>query len=106
MILTIYAYKDNEIGRFRNPTIYDRDLESLIDELKVSLKGITKEQAAKLKGNSLYKLGTFDDKTGEIVFDMEFCFDVGPIASLMASLAEEKEEIKDVSVQSTQVQEN
>lgn len=98
--LSLYAYKDNQIGVFRNPLVYDRGLEDLKIELKTSLKDITQEAALKLAGNSLYFLGTFDTTSGEIVPANEFCFDVGPIAMEMAALAalnrEAMESVKDV----------
>ena len=51
MKLSLYAYKDNTIGVFRNPLVYDKDIDSLIIELKTSMKGITPEQAKKLSDN-------------------------------------------------------
>ena len=86
MKLSLYAYKDNTIGVFRNPLVYDKDIDSLIIELKTSMKGITPEQAKKLSDNSLYFLGSFDNRSGEIVPACDFCFDVGPIAKEMAAI--------------------
>lgn len=86
--LHLYSYKDNHVGAFRNPMVYDLSLEDLKKELKISLKGIKREAALKLADNALYCLGEFDQETGVITPCCEYCFDVGPIALEMAAMTE------------------
>lgn len=83
MKLRLLAYKDNRVGVFRNPFVYDKDNEELVIDLKSSFKNIKVEAAEQLKDNSLYELGVFDNHSGEIVPTNVFILDAYPIARSM-----------------------
>ena len=83
MKLRLLAYKDNRIGVFRNPFVYDKDNEELVIELKSSFKTAKAENVEQLKDNALYEVGTFDNHSGDIVPCCNFLFDVYPIAHSM-----------------------
>lgn len=98
MKLRLLAYKDNVIGVFRNPFVYDKDNEELVFELRASFKDCDEKVLTSVKDNSLYEIGTFDNHSGELVPTGSFLFDVLPIALSVAA----KKEVPDGSVHSTE----
>lgn len=94
MKFLMLSYKDNRIGCFRNPFLYDKDIDALVIDLKTSFKGADPKAVEQIKDNALYVVGTFDQATGQIEPRMDFLFDVYPIALSMLDKGGEQ----DVSV--------
>ena len=66
MILHIYAYKDERIGAFKSPAYAPDEKEVVIEQTARYAVLAKDEEKANLVFCSLYYLGDFDDKTGEI----------------------------------------
>lgn len=72
MILGIYVIKDTVVGAFQNPFYLHNDAETL----RIVKTAVNAKEKNALQENTedkqLYKLGTYDDATGEITSNVQF----------------------------------
>jgi hypothetical protein len=70
MKFNIYSIKDNYIGAFQTPIPAQNDA-VMIRNVKIAMMNPTSQLYLQKDSLSLYKLGTFDDATGELTSDVQ-----------------------------------
>ena len=70
MKFNIYSIKDNYVGAFQTPIPAQNDA-VMIRNVKIAMMNPTSQLYLQKDSLSLYRLGTFDDSTGELTSDVQ-----------------------------------
>lgn len=96
MILGVYCYYNKLLEAFGNYQLDDHAEEQVALYLQRDLKAsfLRGDNVSKFKELDLYKLGTFDDQTGEFVNDKHLIVDLGNCLAQLeaAKVSSEKKE--------------